>query len=307
MPYLINAFKTNPKYADLLENVSLFNISEYPEIFNTIIEMGKLRNISISSVGNNPLSIEAFMNALDKNPNGFHIRFEDPDTHEYISRVSGFRNGNTVFLNELRYSCNADKYTNLDVVETCKIAARRLVELSASSPYPIKNVVIANQYAMTESEETIVPFHIKDKKEGLPKFYSDIGNDGIVLATTAKETPIERIDFDKSKVPIYLPVRFKVRFLKESSELVGAINRVASIKTLLSGTDIENIDSLHFENGVIYGIVSDDWYIYVDENMNILGDYIDIDPRVKEEFLHHIEIIEQKKSTMLIKLTLLTK
>ena len=33
--------------------------------------------------------------------NWFHIRIEDPITHEYISRISGFRNGNTVYLNQL--------------------------------------------------------------------------------------------------------------------------------------------------------------------------------------------------------------
>ena len=227
------------------------------------------------------------------NPNGFHIRFEDPETHEYISRVSGFRNGNTIFLNELRYSCNPDKYTDMDIVEACKKAAVRLIELSKDSPAPIENVVIAYQYAMTKSIETTVPFHIKDNKEGLPKFYSDVGSDGVVLATTAKDSPIVPIDFDKSKVPTYQPVRPKIRFLRESPELIGRINRVASIKAVLNGTNYEDLDSLHFEDGILYGIVSDDWYVYLDESGNIMGDYIDIDPRAKEEFLVHIEKLEQ--------------
>ena len=47
-----------------------------------------------------------FLFALMNN-NWFHIRFEDPITHEYISRVTGFRNGNTLFLNQLRDSNRA--------------------------------------------------------------------------------------------------------------------------------------------------------------------------------------------------------
>ena len=38
------------------------------------------------------------------NENGFTVRIENPLTGEYISRISGFRNGNSVFLNQLRFS-----------------------------------------------------------------------------------------------------------------------------------------------------------------------------------------------------------
>ena len=46
-------------------------------------------------------------------PRGFHITFTDEEGN-YLSRVSGFRNGNTVFLNELRYSVDG-RYSNEDV------------------------------------------------------------------------------------------------------------------------------------------------------------------------------------------------
>ena len=227
------------------------------------------------------------------NPNGFHIRFEDPETHEYISRVSGFRNGNTVFLNELRYSCNPDKYSNLDVVEACRLAAEKLIELSKDSPCPIENVVIANQYAMTSSGMNVVNLKIKNNKEGLPEFYSDINTTGIVLATTAKGAPFVPISFNKSKVPTYQPVRSRILFLNETSQLVSRINRVASIKALLEGINYEDLDSLQFEDGLVYGIVSDDWYIYLDSNLEIHYDCITIDPRAEIELNKHLAIIKE--------------
>ncbi len=227
------------------------------------------------------------------NPNGFHIRFEDPETHEYISRVSGFRNGNTVFLNELRYSCNTKKYDNLDVVEACKKAAERIIELSKTSPCPIENVVISEYYAMKDAQSEIVDFHIRDNKQGLPKFYSDIGSAGIVLATTAVDKTFVPIDFNKANVPTYQPVRSKVRSFHGNSELVNRINRVASIKAILNGANYEELDCLKFEDGLVYGIVSDDWYIYVDDNLSIHYDYIPLDPRAKQEFTRYMVIIEQ--------------
>ena len=82
------------------------------------------------------------------NDHGFHIRFCNPITGGFVSRVSGFRNGNTVFLNQLRTSTDS-RYTNEDVIEACKLVAQELVELSRGSNSPIDNVVVTNDYAMS--------------------------------------------------------------------------------------------------------------------------------------------------------------
>ena len=227
-----------------------------------------------------------------KDPNGFHIRFEDPDTHEYISRVSGFRNGNTVFLNELRYSC-LQTYSNENVVEACRIAAKKLIELSANSSCPIENVVITRTYAMARANDKVEYLGITNNKEGLQNFYSDIANNGIVLATSAKESPLVPIDFDKSKIPQYPTARSKPRFLDFSNELLSRINRVASIKKLLSGISYTELNNITFDEGIIYGIVSDDWYIYIDYNYNLHEDYIPIDERAKEELIKYRVILEE--------------
>lgn len=228
-----------------------------------------------------------------KDPNGFHIRFEDPDTHEYISRVSGFRNGNTVFLNELRFSCNKKKYSDMDVVKACRETAKLLIEYSKDSTCPIENVVISNQYAMRETNINETNLNIDNNKEGLSNFYSDVGNRAIILATSAVDQEFVPINFDKSNIPKYKTCRSKPMILTKEKDLIGKINRVASIKTLLSGVDYEDIGRMEFKEGLLCGVVSDDWYIYVDKQKNIHYDYIEIDERAKTELQQYIGVINE--------------
>lgn len=231
------------------------------------------------------------------NPNGFHIRFEDPTTGQYISRVTGFRNGNTVFLNELRNSCNPETYDDMDVIEACKIAGEMLIELSKNSPCPIENVVVHRAYATNIMREENVQLNVRNIKEGLPSFYTDVNSHPIILATTAKKGKYVPVDLDNSRVPTYQPAREIPIVYKDATKAVGKISRVASIKRLLNGENYEYIASLEFENNIIYAIVSEDWYIYVDELGNIHKDYIDIDPRAKEELAEYLIKLETQLAT----------
>ncbi len=236
--------------------------------------------------------------ALD-NPNGFHIRFEDPVTHEYISRVTGFRNGNTVFLNELRDSCNKEKYSNKDVIDACRQTAKLLIEKSKDSTCPIENVVVHRAYATEEMKDPMVNLGVSNIKKGLPKFYSDVGQSAIILATTAKNGIFTNLDFNKNNVPTYQPVREKAIVVKTLQEASGRINRVNSVKRLINEESYEYIEPYQFPKGLIYAIVADDWYIYVDEQGNIIKDIIDIDPRAKEELAE--ALIEVEKNLAQIK------
>lgn len=237
-----------------------------------------------------------FYFAID-NPNAFHIRFEDPQTHEYISRVTGFRNGNTVFLNELRNSCNKDKYDDTDVIQACKQVAQQLIEESKNSPSPIENVVIHKAYALENSDEPIYNLGTNNIKEGLPFFYTDVSNNVIVLATTAKEQPFVKVNFDKTNIPMYKPAREKPRIYNDVQAVSSKINRINSINQILNGENYEYLKGIEFEKGLTYAIVSEDWYIYVDELGNIYQEVIEIDPRAKEEMAKYLIELETKINT----------
>lgn len=236
--------------------------------------------------------------ALD-NPNGFHIRFENPQNREYISRVTGFRNGNTVFLNELRDSCNKNKYSNEDVIESCKKVAELLIELSKSSTCPIENVVVHKAYATSEMTDPMVDLGVKDIKVGLPKFYSDVSSSAIVLSTTSKQDKFVPLNFDKTNIPIYQPVREKPRVAKTLQEASNRINRVNSVKRMLAGDNYEYIEPYKFPNGLIYAITTDDWYIYIDEDGHIIKDIIDLDPRAKDELAEVLIEVENNISKII--------
>ena len=134
---------------------------------------------------------------------------------------------------------------------------------------------------------------VPNVKEGFPSFYSDVDSHAIVLATSAKDKPFVPVNLDKSRVPTYQPCRAKVQALTDTSKLMTKINRVYSVKKMLEGTKLEDLDSIRFPNGIIYGIVSDDWYIYVDRNYQVLYDVIDIDPRAKEELVTNLQKVEE--------------
>lgn len=223
-----------------------------------------------------------------KNPNGFHIRFEDPDNKNYISRVSGFRNGNTVFLNELRYSCDPDKYTNEDIIKACKIASQMLIDLSKQSSCPIDNVVVHRAYAAVDMKDENVNLNVKNIKEGLPHFYSDIGQSVIVMATTAKDNEFVPVNLNKQQIPEYLPAREQPTISTDIQEVSSKITRVATIKRMLEGEDYEYIEPIEFTQDLTYAIVNEDWYIYVDGQGVIHSDYITIDPRARQELSEYL-------------------
>ena len=238
-----------------------------------------------------------FQFCLD-NENGFHIRFENPTTGEYISRVSGFRNGNTVFLNELRNSCNSEDYSDDEVVEACRIVARMLIEKSKGSSCPIENVVVHTAYAVESSKHPKTDLGVSSIKTGLPAFYSDVSSTAHILATSSETALFVPLNFDKSKVPTYLPAREKAKESTNLKELIDIINRVSGVKALLAGQPLESIEPVIVDDSFIYGIASNDWYIYIDANLEVHEDIIHVDARAKEELAVARKRVEEMLPTI---------
>ena len=209
-------------------------------------------------------------------PRGFHIVFTDPETNEYVSRVSGFRNGNTVFLNQLRNSTSS-KYTNQDVIDACKAAAEQLIERSKDSDMPIENVVASPYYALQGYETQQLSQH--NIGEGVYTGYKDVNSNAVVLATTGENGLAVPLKLDGENQPVYEPVRLQPREYSAEQITDGikiSMQRITSIKQCLENKenkdyyktidfDYEILDTIY-----VYAIIGQDWYVALDNNGNII-------------------------------------
>lgn len=232
------------------------------------------------------------LNFCTNNRNGFHIVFKNPVTKKLVSRVSGFRNGNTVFLNELRFS-NDSSYSSYDLYDILKQVSEYIIEESNKSTYPILNVMIHKGYAtdFIDNKE-LIDFGIKKVTEGFEKFYIDINTKDIVVKSTEK--PFAKIDFNKDNLPSYKTIRNKAVKTEDYYMIAKNVRRIEAIKELLEGKKIRDIDIIDIPNNILYGIYNDDFYIYLNENLEIIGNYIDIDYRAKEEYLKYYDELQEE-------------
>jgi hypothetical protein len=217
--------------------------------------------------------------------NGFHIRFVNPRTGKFVSRVSGFRNGNTVFLNELRYSEDSE-YTNKDVVEACKLVARELVENSKESELPIDNVVITPYYSMEQSGMLARNIGISDPQKGMKKFYTDVSASSIILATSGPNNTLVAPQLGVKGVPKYHVLRDKKKVLYNRE----AANYVAHIHTLdqvLGGTNVDSVD-VQINEDIIVCLAGEDWYVTIDKQGNI-GRYIMNNSNSKNDAINEVQ------------------
>ena len=239
--------------------------------------------------------------------NWFHIRIEDPETHEYISRVSGFRKGNSVFLNQLRCSNNLSKYTNENLQEFIKVYAKSLIEDTKDSEYPIENVFINTDYAMSSDKSDKIYFFGEGIKEGYNlndikdyclrdsmNIWADVCNEAILLATTeeGRKTKNGYVPFKGGieNAGVYDAVRDKIYGLEydentlkhqfvtvDTHLLMEKINRVHAMKEKLLGSDYryEIEDVIYSSDDILDGYASSDFYVYIDSNYNIHSDCIE--------------------------------
>jgi len=199
------------------------------------------------------------MNFCLFNDTGFHMVFHDPKTNKIISRVSGFRNGNTVFFNQLRYSISKD-YTNEDLKECMKKASEYIIEQTKNSEYPVENVFVSKGYAYEIPEVEPILLNVKNIKQGLTNFYSDINErNAIVVATTAKNSDYKDVLLNP-KLPKYEALKSEIThytFL-EASE---AVKHLETLKKFLAGENIEDIEVE--EKECIEAYVTDTWAMYI--------------------------------------------
>ena len=209
-------------------------------------------------------------------PRGFHIVFTDPETNEYVSRITGFRNGNTVFLNQLRHSCSSE-YTDQDIIEAMFAAAKELIERSKDSEMPIENVVASPTYALTGYATQELSEHNIGK--GVYDGYKDVTNNAVILATTGENGKAVNLKLDGENQPIYESVRLKPREYKTKQidrTIRVLMQRINAIKECLENKDYaEYYKTIDFdyefdEKEYIHAIIGQDWYVALDSSGNII-------------------------------------
>lgn len=196
--------------------------------------------------------------------NGFHVRFSNPENDNFVSRVSGFRNGNTVFLNELRYSKDSN-YTNDDVKESCTLAAQALIELSKNSSNPIENVVIAPQYVM-ENEKTVL-LGVSNIKKGVGNFYTDVGRSAVIMATSNPDNSLIPVKLGNNSSMRYPVQRGKIK-MYTGEEINTHLSRIEMLDQVLSGVKIEDTQITPKEN-IEFAYCGEDWYVTVNSQGEI--------------------------------------
>lgn len=209
--------------------------------------------------------------------NGFHIRFSDPKNDEFISRVSGFRNGNTVFLNELRYSENIE-YTNDEVKEACILAARGLIEQSKDCSSPIENVVVAPDFVMKGERKSSL--NVNEIRKGVGAFYTDVRADNAtVLATSNPDNSLVAVKLGNEGVKKYPVQRGKVRYY-DGEKALDQLDKIEMLDQMFSGVNIEDTVTPP-KRDVVFCYCGEDWYVSMDSN-GVISEYVMANSNKKE-------------------------
>ena len=215
------------------------------------------------------------------NDSGFHIRFEDPSTGEFVSRITCFRNGNTLFFNQLRKSTSPD-YDDNDLCEICNKVANELVERTSNSLYPINNVIISSGIAMGKYVTKLQGVNFDNILEGYSTFYNDLTGTKYVLATSAKDKPYEEFVPGPDNAEKYPVLRSKVKSYEDAKNAVTRINQLKAINQLMVDKSLGEVEPLKNDE-VVFAITGEDWYLYVDNKGNVQRKILDNLPESKRD------------------------
>lgn len=241
---------------------NIYNISNDKKIKITV---GDIHNVNNLTLGERTGACMRMGGAADSlfqtcllNENAFHIKFFDPDTEELISRVSCFRNGNTLFLNQLRHSLS-NKYNDSELIEGLEKAAKYIINQTKDSKRPIENVVISKGYAMENDERQEVNLGVENIKKGFDMFYSDVFERAVIVATSNPDNSLVPVKLGNNGLPNYKPLRGKIT-KHYGKDAINAKAQILLLNELYKGNNIDELD-LTLDNDIIYCITGEDWYI----------------------------------------------
>jgi len=258
--------------------------------------------------------------ALDKN--GFVIKLTDLNGN-FIGRASGFRNGNIVFINQLRtiYDKKSSAYDSEKeaIIKTFMQACDEIVEISQNNPNEenkIDFVVVTKSYTLKDTPSNVDSTtssiighnpmdnvsedwkrfisNTKNLNESieLDYFYNDFGNYPIICTKSA----IGEIAPEKFKIgdvpALYSRTRKQVSIEQANENIQNQVNKVRACYSYQTG---ENFSYLKIPQN--YQVINgDNWYIIFGEEGILDSCYLPTDSLAEVEFNAAMEQIMKQSS-----------
>ena len=252
--------------------------------------------------------------ALDKN--GFVIKITDIFDN-FIARASGFRNGNTVYINQLRTiydnSSGCLQHEKEEIIKTFKKACVDIVETSQKTPYEkdkIDYVFVTKSYSLGNYPSNVsgavvnrigrrpMISNTSDWKNFVRNtrnlrycsvrdgFTVDYGNYNLICMASSKQNHLISIirprDIkDKDVDAVYTRERNDIVITdKLDAYIINRVNRINGIYSYTNGTEFE---PLSIVDGLII-FLGDNWYIAYSNGAISSSRVLDFDNHAKIEY-----------------------
>lgn len=246
-----------------------------------IISIGDVRNPANITLGEQTGSCARMYGAgrtlfehcsLDKN--GFNIRYTDPKTGKIISKLCGFRRGNTVFLNELRETKDSKVASNADLRKTTEQIAKMFVEKTKDDEYPIKHVLIAKAEIMQNINDNVI--NLEPEQKTALGVYNDYSHGAVLLSDPNEKEPMDfSLGFCADKVTKYNILKTRPKQINGQREIYNEVSRIRMINELLNDVSFYDIKLPNTEDyqNVQMAIVDDDSYKLYDKDGNLIEEF----------------------------------
>lgn len=253
--------------------------------------------------------------ALDKN--GFVIKLTD-SFGNFIGRASGFRNGNGVYINQLRtiYDEGGNGYEGchknerLEIIETFRKACNDIVETSQKNPNEtdkIDFVVVTRSYALRNTDSNVAdnvtekigsdPMdtesqdwndfannteNLQEIDDETDTFSTDYGSYDLICMAYSKSGDLKERDIKPKDVKaVYSRPRSKIIGTeKPDKDIINKINKINAVNSYHNTTDFAVVSIP--EGSATF--VGDNWYIIYNNGKIVNSCLLDFDSKAKIEF-----------------------
>lgn len=265
-----------------------------------------------------------FYTALDKN--GFVIKITD-NVGNFIARASGFRNGNFIYINQLRtvYDKGNNEIAGIspsesnELISALKKACEDMIRISKSNPYDelgIDAVFITRSYLLKNyqgpiiSTEKIGEQPIDHTSKDWQEFIQNNGSylqesprldyfttdfSSYPLLCLASSTPLNKDDLNmptikrKDTPALYHRHRNSIMYgTFENKEILMKVNKIAGVYAYLN--DLEFISPQVQADNTIF--VGDNWYAITDNGKIVESCVLNQDPEAIKELTATIETMK---------------